>query len=79
MGGIAAPYTLAPAPRTVPVVKHVPIGGRVRAQLNVEFLNAFNHPVFGNPNTDPTNANCGKVTNQANLPRDIQIAAQIVF
>jgi hypothetical protein len=42
-------------------------------------LNAFNHPVFNNPNTDPTNANFGKVTSQANLPRDIQLAAKIIF
>ena len=51
----------------------------MRAQFHVEFLNAFNHPVFNNPNTDPTNANFGKVTTQANLPRDIQLAAKIVF
>ena len=31
------------------------------------------------PNTDPTNANFGKVTSQNNLPRDIQLAAKIVF
>ena len=41
--------------------------------------NAFNHPIFSNPNTDPTNADFGKVTSQANLPRDIQLAAKIVF
>ncbi|PYR91351.1 MAG: hypothetical protein DMF84_17040 [Acidobacteria bacterium] len=63
----------------ISVVKQVPLNGRVRAQFNVEFLNAFNHPIFDNPNTDPTNANFGKVTNQANLPRDIQLAAKIVF
>ena len=36
-------------------------------------------PVFNNPNTNPTNANFGKVTSQANLPRDIQLAAKILF
>jgi hypothetical protein len=63
----------------ISIVKQVPVSGRVRAQLNVEFLNAFNHPIFNDPNTDPTNADFGKVTSQANLPRDIQIAAKIVF
>jgi len=63
----------------ISIVKQVPLSGRVRAQFNVELLNAFNHPIFDNPNTDPTNANFGKVTNQANLPRDIQLAAKIVF
>ncbi len=60
-------------------VKQVRLNDRVRAQFHVELLNAFNHPIFSNPNTDPTNADFGKVTSQANLPRDIQLAAKIVF
>ncbi len=63
----------------ISLVKQVRFSNRVRAQFHVEFLNAFNHPIFNNPNTDPTNANFGKVTTQANLPRDIQLAAKIVF
>ena len=63
----------------ISIVKQVQINGRVRAQFNVEFLNAFNHPVFNNPGTDPTAADFGKVTSQNNLPRDIQLAAKIVF
>jgi len=63
----------------ISIVKQVPLGGRVRAQFNVEFLNAFNRVVFNDANTDPTNANFGKVTSQNNLPRDIQLAAKIVF
>ena len=62
----------------ISIVKQVPIGGRVRAQFNVEFLNAFNRVVFNDANTDPTNANFGKVTSQNNLPRDIQLAFKIV-
>jgi hypothetical protein len=63
----------------ISVVKQVPLRGRVRAQFNVEFLNAFNVVVFNDANTDPTNASFGKVTSQNNLPRDIQLAAKIVF
>jgi hypothetical protein len=63
----------------ISVVKQLRLSDRVRAQFHVELLNAFNHPVFSNPNTDPTNADFGKVTSQANLPRDIQLAAKIVF
>jgi Carboxypeptidase regulatory-like domain len=63
----------------ISIVKQVQLNGRVRAQFNIEFLNAFNHPVFNNPGTDPTAADFGKVTSQNNLPRDIQIAAKIVF
>jgi hypothetical protein len=63
----------------ISVVKQVPIGGRVRAQFNIEFLNAFNVVVFNDANTDPTNANFGKVTSQNNLPRDIQLGFKIVW
>jgi hypothetical protein len=60
-------------------VKQVRLGGSVRAQFNIELLNAFNQTYFNNANTDPGNANFGKVTSQNNLPRDIQLAAKIVF
>ena len=55
------------------------INDRVRGQFHVEFLNAFNRAVYANPNTDPTNADFGKVTSQTNLPRDIQLAMKLVF
>jgi hypothetical protein len=63
----------------VSIVKQVPLSNRVRAQFNVEFLNAFNKVVFNDANTDPTNADFGKVTSQNNLPRDIQLAFKIVW
>jgi hypothetical protein len=63
----------------ISIVKQVPLGGRVRAQFNVEFLNAFNVVVFNDANTDPTNANFGKVTSQNNLPRDIQLGFKVVW
>ena len=61
------------------IVKQVPLQGRVRLQFNVEILNATNRVVYNDANTDPTNANFGKVTSQNNLPREVQLAAKIVF
>jgi hypothetical protein len=61
------------------LVKRVRLTDRVRAQFHAEFLNAFNTPVFNNPNTDPTNVDFGKVTVQNNLPRDIQLALKLLF
>ena len=63
----------------ISIVKQVPLSGRMRAQFNIEFLNAFNVVVFNDANTDPTNADFGKVTSQNNLPRDIQLAAKIIW
>jgi hypothetical protein len=60
-------------------VKQLRLTERVRGQFHLELLNAFNRPVFNNPNTDPTNAEFGKVTSQNNLPRDIQVAVKILF
>ena len=63
----------------ISMVKRLRFSTRVRGQFHVEFLNAFNKAVFNNPNTDPLSAEFGKVTSQANLPRDIQIAVKLIF
>jgi hypothetical protein len=63
----------------ISIIKQVRMTGRVRAQFHVELLNAFNRTVYANPNTDPTNADFGRVTSQTNLPRDIQLAMKLVF
>jgi hypothetical protein len=60
-------------------VKRVPITDRIRGQINIELLNAFNQTIFTAPTTDPTNANFGKVTSQFNLPQSVQIAFKLVF
>jgi hypothetical protein len=63
----------------ISVVKQLRAGNRLRAQMHVEFLNAFNRAVFSNPSTDPTASEFGKVTSQNNLPRDIQLAVKLLF
>jgi hypothetical protein len=60
-------------------IKRFRLGGRLRAQINIEMLNAFNQAIFDTPNTDPTSANFGKVTNTYNLPGSMQIAGKITF
>jgi hypothetical protein len=61
------------------VIKNFSITEKVRFQLRGEFLNAFNHPQFGDPDTNPLNSTFGKVTSQNNLPRNVQIGMKIVF
>jgi len=60
-------------------VKQLRFSERFRGQFHIELLNAFNRVVFNNPNTDPLNAEFGKVSSQANLPRDIQLAVKLMF
>jgi len=53
--------------------------GRVRAQFHIELYNAFNNVFYNNPNLDPTNSAFGTVSNQNNLPRNIQIGTKLLF
>ena len=61
------------------VIKNLSFTENVRLQLRGEFLNAFNHPEFNNPNLDPTSSSFGKVTSQGNLPRNVQLGIKLIF
>ncbi len=63
----------------VSLIKSFSFSESVRLQLRGEFLNAFNHPQFNNPFLDPTDSDFGKVTSQANLPRNIQLGIKLIF
>jgi len=52
---------------------------RLRTSFDVDLLNATNHTNFGSPQTDPTNANFGRVTEQNGLSRLIQFNLRIEF
>ena len=61
------------------LIKNFSITEKIRFQLRGEFLNAFNHPQFADPNTDPTSSNFGKITGQNNLPRNVQVGLKLIF
>jgi len=61
------------------LIKNFSITEKTRFQLRGEFLNAFNHPQFADPNTDPTSSNFGKITGQNNLPRNVQVGLKLIF
>ncbi len=48
-------------------------------RFSVDLLNAMNHTNFNSPNTDPTNANFGRVTAQRGLSRVIQFNLRVDF
>lgn len=63
----------------ISVLKKIKVYERLQLELRGEFLNAFNHVQFGDPETNPTNANFGRITSQANLPRNVQIGLKLIF
>ena len=42
-------------------------------------FNVLNHPVFSGPGTSLGNANFGIISSQANLNRQMEFAAKVVF
>ena len=54
--------------------------GRSTLQIRLEVFNAFNRVQFGNPSTNIGNQETfGRITSQANSPRNMQIALRMTF
>lgn len=52
---------------------------RIRAQFRGEFLNAFNTPRFGGPTTGVTSSSFGRISSQANSPRQLQFGLKFLW
>jgi hypothetical protein len=52
---------------------------RLRVQVRAEFLNAFNTPRFGGPNTSVTSSAFGVISSQANSPRQTQFGLKLLW
>jgi hypothetical protein len=89
---VPAPYTFGTAARsysdlrTFPlynesygVVKRTALAERVDLTFRVEFFNLFNRVVFAAPAANISNANFGRVSAQANTPRQGQMALRLDF
>ncbi len=87
-----APFTFGNAPRIMPnlrgpgaanfdlsLFKNTSITEKVRLQLRVEAFNALNRVQFNVPNTSINSPAFGRITAQANSPRDIQLALKLQF
>ncbi|MGI8740957.1 MAG: hypothetical protein ACR2NN_00015 [Bryobacteraceae bacterium] len=48
-------------------------------EFRAEAFNALNHPQFGRPNTTVGSAAFGRVTSQANTPRQVQLGLKLYF
>ena len=61
------------------VFKNTRIHEHLSSQFRAEFINAFNHPQFGVPNTSPTSTSFGRVNADSQIPRTIQFALKLLF
>jgi hypothetical protein len=52
---------------------------KARLEFRASMFNALNHPVFSGPGTTLGNANFGVISSQANLNRQFEFAAKILF
>ena len=60
--------------------KNFQIIERVRLQLRFDVFNAFNHPRFGAPDTNPSDSTFGRVTpSQQNQARNVELGARLSF
>ena len=48
-------------------------------ELRLEAENAFNHPVFGTPDTAVDDPNFGVISYTSNSPRQIQLGGKVNF
>ena len=82
-GTAARSYTDLRAPSTYNenfgLMKRISFHERYSVILRGEFFNALNRVVFGTPAANVSNGNFGKVTSQANTPRQGQVSARFEF
>jgi hypothetical protein len=61
------------------LLKKTPLTERFHLTFRAEFFNAFNRTVFGAPVGNVSAGNFGKVSSQANTPRQGQVSLRLDF
>ena len=61
------------------IIKNNSIGKRFTSQFRIDLFNVLNHPTFGNPDGNMTDATFGQTTGTSGNPRFLQISAKLMF
>jgi hypothetical protein len=74
-------FVRGPSPNNwdLSVLKNTKIKENVRIQIRGEFLNAFNHPLFANPNTTADNTAFGTIVATQGYARRIQLGVKLLY
>jgi hypothetical protein len=63
----------------ISLFKNAHVSQRFQMQFRAEAFNVLNRVQFGNPATNITQSTFGRITAQANSPRDVQLALKLLF
>jgi hypothetical protein len=75
-GGVRTPRSFT---TDLSLAKQFSLREEMNVEIRLEARNAFNHPVFGTPNTSVDDENFGKITNTSVGPREVQLAIKFNF
>jgi hypothetical protein len=77
LGSIRSPWSFT---TDLSLAKQFPIREEMNLEFRIEAQNAFNHPVFGTPDTSVDDGNFGVIFNTSgNGPRQVQLAIKFNF
>ena len=76
LGSVRSPWSFT---ANLSLGKQFPIREQMNLEFRIEAQNAFNHPVFGTPDTSVDDDNFGKITYTAVGPREVQLALKFNF
>src|SRR5579872_5294823 len=75
-GGLRSPWTFT---TDLSVAKQFVIREEMNVEFRIEAQNAFNHPVFGTPNTSVDDPSFGQISYTSVGPREVQLAIKFNF
>jgi hypothetical protein len=61
------------------IAKQFAVREETNVEVRLEAQNAFNHPVFGTPDTNLDDGSFGQIFYQASNPRQVQLAIKFNF
>lgn len=75
-GGVRSPWTFT---SDLSIGKQFPVREEMNLEFRIEAQNAFNHPVFGTPNTTVDDPSFGQIGYTSVGPRQVQLAIKFNF